>query len=262
MIKMSLEVNKIFLAMAKAQAAMEPVRRLGKAVIPTKSGPGYSYTYADLTDVQETIKKPFADNELFYSQMPSTEDGKCFLTTLIGHSSGQWIMSDFEMKLTDSYFNKDTGQQVHDDLKPQDIGSLVTYWRRYALAPAAGVSQVDDDGKGANEKASRVPTTAAKPANPFPKPPPETPPNSAPSRTGISAAQVSRMYTIGFKKKNLNQQDIDVMMQTYGVKNWQELTKLAYDEVCKALEAGMLPAQIMAIKRGEPLPLPEDTIPF
>lgn len=58
------------------------------------------------------------------------------LTTLLLHSSGQYIRGDAEMVL--------------DKITPQGLGSAVTYERRYSLLAATGTSgDVDDDAEGA-----------------------------------------------------------------------------------------------------------------
>jgi hypothetical protein len=63
-------------------------------------------------------------------------DGCMSLTTILAHSSGEWIKQTMEVPVT----------------KPdaQGAGSAITYMRRYALAAVVGVVQADDDGNAAS----------------------------------------------------------------------------------------------------------------
>lgn len=63
------------------------------------------------------------------------ENGRLNITTMLAHSSGQYISSTLTMTVT--------------KLDPQAIGSAITYGRRYALAAMVGLAQEDDDGEKA-----------------------------------------------------------------------------------------------------------------
>jgi hypothetical protein len=49
------------------------------------------------------------------------------------------------------------------DLKPQAVGSCITYGRRYGLAAMVGVAPEDDDGEGAEGRSATSTGTAAPP---------------------------------------------------------------------------------------------------
>tara|TARA_R110000737_G_scaffold9560_1_gene25323 strand:- start:3301 stop:3873 length:573 start_codon:yes stop_codon:yes gene_type:complete len=97
--------------------------------------PFFKSTYANLSDVMQVIKKPFAENGLSYVQFPLSNENGAGVTTRLMHKSGQWLEQDFVLPMV----KKD----------PQAGGSCVTYARRYALAAMAGVPQVDDDAESA-----------------------------------------------------------------------------------------------------------------
>jgi hypothetical protein len=103
------------------------------AKVPTKSGGSYSYNYADLADVIDAVRGPFASNGLAFVQVPFCNErtGRIGIVTRIMHTSGQWIEGTLFMS--------------HADDKPQTIGSAITYGRRYALSPMAGIASDDDD---------------------------------------------------------------------------------------------------------------------
>ena len=123
-------IDKLAAALCKAQAEM------GGAVKDAKN-PFFKSSYADLTSVIKAIKEPFANNGLSYSQLPVTSEGGggVGVTTILMHSSGQWLESEFYLPLA----KKD----------PQGGGSAITYARRYALQAIAGIPTADDDAEAA-----------------------------------------------------------------------------------------------------------------
>jgi hypothetical protein len=128
--KKSEQVDKLAAALCKAQAEM------GGAVKDAKN-PFFKSSYADLTSVIKAIKEPFANNGLSYSQFPVTSEGGggVGVVTVLLHSSGQWLESEFYLPLA----KKD----------PQGGGSAITYARRYALQAMAGIPTADDDAEAA-----------------------------------------------------------------------------------------------------------------
>jgi len=130
------QVDKLAAALCKAQAEM------GGAVKDAKN-PFFKSSYADLTSVIKAIKEPFANNGLSYSQLPVTSEGGggVGVTTILMHSSGQWLESEFYLPLA----KKD----------PQGGGSAITYARRYALQAIAGIPTADDDAEAAMMRGKR-----------------------------------------------------------------------------------------------------------
>ena len=61
------------------------------------------------------------------------------MITLLAHESGQWIKSVMDIKAQP---NK------QGNITPQEIGSAITYARRYSLASIANVAQTDEDDDG------------------------------------------------------------------------------------------------------------------
>jgi len=114
-------IKEITAALITFQGKMESVIKDGKA--------NYG-KYATLAAIQDAIKQPLLDCGLGIVQMP---DGQNCLTTLVSHTSGEWIEATYEMKPTNN--------------TPQGIGSCITYQRRYALAAALNIC-IDDDDDG------------------------------------------------------------------------------------------------------------------
>jgi hypothetical protein len=87
-----------------------------------------------------------ARHDLAVSQVAAVTDGDVVVTTTIWHTSGQW--------LTAAPLRLAAGQTA------QQIGSAITYARRYALMALLGVAAEDDDGASAAAR-SDPPTMSA-----------------------------------------------------------------------------------------------------
>jgi hypothetical protein len=88
--------------------------------------PHFRNRYADLTAVLDAVIPAFTENGLAITQMM---DGKQ-LVTLLSHTSGEYISTTSEIP---AYSNA------------QQLGSALTYLRRYTVQALAGISADDDD---------------------------------------------------------------------------------------------------------------------
>lgn len=121
-------IDKIAAALAKAQ---------GKMTNPPKNKQGQCrggrYMYADLADVLDHVRGPLTENGLSVVQIVKADN----LITRLVHSSGQFFESVYPLP-------------KHGSLSAQDMGSAITYARRYSLCPLLGIAgETDDDAKGA-----------------------------------------------------------------------------------------------------------------
>lgn len=150
-------LKELATALSKSQGMM------GNAV-KDSTNPHFQSSYADLASVREAVREPFAANGLAATQVVARDDqGGLVLRTLLLHSSGEWLASDFPL--------------LGDLTRPQVLGSLLTYARRYSLAAIAGIAQDDDDGNAAQQHADTRPARTAPPERrEMPKPgPPKQP---------------------------------------------------------------------------------------
>lgn len=92
------------------------------------NNPFFKSKYASLSNILDAITIPLSESNLTFVQFPEGENG---LTSMLMHSSGEWIKSTYEMR------------PVKDD--PQGRGSCITYQRRYALSAILGLNIADDD---------------------------------------------------------------------------------------------------------------------
>jgi len=147
--------NELAAALAKAQGAMEAAK-FNKVV----NFSGRSYKYADLAAVIEAIRKPLADNGLALTQTTEIREGGFVLVTTLRHSSGQWLASEYPLPLA---------------AKPQDLGSAMTYAKRYSITSLICIAADEDDDAGAaQENGQTASTPAPRPVQVEPPVNPET----------------------------------------------------------------------------------------
>lgn len=140
----SATIGKLALALSKAQAEL-------KGAVKDSANQFFKSKYADLESCWEACKEALSKNELSVSQVMGfiPEAGPTLTTTLM-HSSGEWI--------------EGTQPLCAKGVTPQDLGSAISYARRYGLAAIVGVVQVDDDGNAASGRSA--PGTQNKPVGP------------------------------------------------------------------------------------------------
>ena len=112
------------------------------------SSNGYGYDYVPLEKIIDLLKIVLPKNGLGYIQLPfGGQNGTSVgLTTRIIHESGEWIEETAEFPITD----------MKGVNKTQAAGAAITYFRRYALISAFGIT--GDKDVDANDKAfSTVP---------------------------------------------------------------------------------------------------------
>lgn len=113
-------------ALAKAQGAMGHAAK-------GNVNPHFKNRYADLASVLDACRAELSANGIAVLQ-PVRVDGKVVtVSTILAHSSGEWMSCDVSSE------SRAPG--------PQEVGSVITYLRRYGLAAMAGVASDDDDGE-------------------------------------------------------------------------------------------------------------------
>lgn len=128
-------------SIAKLATALSIVQGKLSHAKKDSANPFFKSKYADLESVWDACRGLLAENGLAVMQFPGEFiDGTMSLTTILTHSSGEWI-----------------GQQMSvPSSKPdaQGAGSCISYMRRYALAAVVGVVQADDDANAAVQSKS------------------------------------------------------------------------------------------------------------
>lgn len=124
----------------------DSVENLQKAMVKTalelqnvqKSKKGYGYNYAPLDAVIEMLRAVLPKNGIWFSQFPTTADGKYSLITRVFHECGEFIEEAVEMPETE------LSGKANDT---QKMGASITYMRRYALTAIFGIA-ADEDTDG------------------------------------------------------------------------------------------------------------------
>jgi len=145
MIQTSDNVDKLFVAIHAAQGAMRGATKDSK-------NPAFKSSYASLESVIDTARPALQSANLAFTQAPGAlVDGAIEITTMLMHTSGQWLRSTLHVPLS----KRD----------PQGVGSAITYGCRYALMATLGLPPVDDDGEAAMDRTPRpAPVKAPPPA--------------------------------------------------------------------------------------------------
>jgi hypothetical protein len=101
--------------------------------------------YADLSTILDIVQPVLNDCELVIQQHPTSDFG---LTTILSHSSGEWMSSEYRMMPSESVIEKaKDGAPAVKGITPQSIGSVITYQRRYAIGAILSLN-IDDDTDG------------------------------------------------------------------------------------------------------------------
>lgn len=137
-----MEYKNIFKALANFQQEVPVI---------LKETSGYSYKYADLPAIIEVINPILKKNGLgFYQAINGTK-----IKTVIFHiESAETIESETDMPVDSLVFEENDKKKFilrgfEGMNKAQAIGSLITYFRRYALSSLLGlITDKDTDGTG------------------------------------------------------------------------------------------------------------------
>lgn len=134
----SLKIDKLVSALAKARKAFDSFTKGKTATVTSKKGEGssYAYKYGDLADLFDATTAALSDNGLALTQAPCVKDtGDLVLVTLLAHESGQFFRAEFPL---------------HAHATPQELGSEITYLKRYMAGSMLGIqAESDDDGAAA-----------------------------------------------------------------------------------------------------------------
>jgi hypothetical protein len=123
-------------ALAKAQAELVNPEKSLVATIRSDGPKGteQSFRYAPLSSGLDIVRKTLGQHEIATVQTTAIDQaaGLVNLTTVLAHSSGEWIASDWPVCA------------IADTATPHRMGAALTYARRYALFTLVGIAGEDD----------------------------------------------------------------------------------------------------------------------
>jgi hypothetical protein len=123
-------------ALAKAQIVLtNPEKSLtGTAPSNRYDEPGRTFRYAPLSSGLDIVRKALGEHGIATLQTTAIDQDiqTVSLTTVLAHSSGEWIASDWPVCA------------LSDLAAPRRMGAALTYARRYALFTLVGIAGEDD----------------------------------------------------------------------------------------------------------------------
>lgn len=117
-------------ALAAVQANLPIVGKDQKATVKSDKGT-YTYKFANLARVSAAILPILSAHGLAWTTLPTLDEaGRFVLRYELRHISGEVVSGSYPLPTT---------------TRPQEMGSAITYARRYALCAATGVAPEEDD---------------------------------------------------------------------------------------------------------------------
>jgi ERF superfamily len=113
-----------------------------------RTNPAFKSGYASLASVMETVRPILHRHGFAVLQEVGERQGRLTVTTTLLHTSGESVAHRCAHKSSDNI---------------QQVGSAISYLRRYAIMAMLGVvGEVDDDGEAAESKPAKQPKPVAK----------------------------------------------------------------------------------------------------
>ena len=139
-------INEIAAALAKAQAAIQNPKK-------ESENPNFKSRYADLATGLDAVRGVLASHAIALMQPTYMDGDLMMLETRLVHSSGQWVASTYPV--------------CRFPARQQEVGSALTYARRYSMFALVGIAGDDDDGNEASKSETPAPArkTVATPAS-------------------------------------------------------------------------------------------------
>jgi ERF superfamily len=155
-------IGALATALAKAQIELANPEKSMLAIIEANGwgAANQVFRYAPLSSGLDIVRKTLGRHEIATVQTTAVIQGGDYvnLTTLLAHSSGEWISSDWPVC------------PLADLASPKRMGAALTYARRYALFALVGIAGEDDldapdlNGREPTERvAGKLPLTGQAP---------------------------------------------------------------------------------------------------
>jgi hypothetical protein len=128
-------VAAIATALAKAQTELSnPEKAMVGTVYNVRSDGPQSFRYASLSSGLDIVRKTLGGQQIAIAQTTDIDraSGAINLTTVLMHTSGEWIASDWPVCA------------LSEISQPRRMGAALTYARRYALFTMVGIAGEDD----------------------------------------------------------------------------------------------------------------------
>lgn len=221
-------------ALAAFQKDVPKVAKTQTANVPTKGGGGYRYTYAGLPDVTAAVMPKLAEHGLSFAVCPRVDGDGAVVVGILLHAAGGRLEASLPLYGRTS----------------QELGSSLTYARRYLLGAMTGVVTDDDDDGNTAEgapRASRDEPAAERPRTTRSRPRDADAPAARRGQPGDPATEAQRLAIADeFKKQGITDKDtalrtIAALLDGLVVDSTAELTAGQADLVLDALRTDGAP---------------------
>jgi ERF superfamily len=127
----------LYAALARFQADLPEVTKGKTAKVTPEGKKPWSYKYADLAHIHKEALTKLGKHDLAFLSKPTLIDGEFVLAYSLVHASGE----------------REDGVYPLGRGTPQQLGSLITYARRYAFCAITGIAPEgeDDDAQAAQQ---------------------------------------------------------------------------------------------------------------
>jgi hypothetical protein len=136
MLQASESIGSLAAALAQAQVELiNPEKSMVATIRPEGRGAAEQiFRYAPLSEGLNIVRKTLGQHEIATVQSTLVDQtaGLIRLNTVLAHSSGEWISSDWPVCA------------LEDMANPKRMGAALTYARRYALFALVGIAGEDD----------------------------------------------------------------------------------------------------------------------
>lgn len=211
------QLNK---ALAELQANLPRITKDLTAKVETRGGSSFKYSYADLALISREVLPLLAKVGLSFTSRPTlTGEGRFVLAYELRHISGEQIVGEYPLAERGS---------------PQEIGSQITYARRYALCAVTGIAPDDDDNDAiVAEKAARRQQREAR----------QPKADAAPKVKPMSADQQKRLQKL-FEQLGMDAKEdrLAYARKVLG-RELRTATEMSHEEAEKVLAAGLAGTQ-------------------
>jgi len=143
-------IDQLSAALSQAQGVMQNPSRNRTVKVRSERGE-YEFAYATLDHILDAVREPLAANGLAVLQVVDEEwtadQEPCglYVLTRLTHSSGQWVESRLPVKAQGRTWRDREGNMQRAEPSNQEVGSAITYARRYALTAVLGIAADEDD---------------------------------------------------------------------------------------------------------------------
>lgn len=201
--------SKIAEALAKAQISFGEIKKDA-----TVNAGKFSYKYATLSNIIDCIKKPLADNGIAVTQPIICKNNIQYLQTRLLHTSGESIESMMPINTAQA---------------PQQLGSLLTYYRRYQLSSILAIAaDEDDDGQAAQQGAKEQTKPRAQQS--------KAPPKKIIHPNGINSDQLKFLHTTA-TTSNWKPDECKAMIRSmFGLETSKDLNPNQFQVLLKTIQ--------------------------